>query len=826
MRRLSLARTGVSDISVLAHLLQLEWLNLARTGVSDISVLAHLTQLTSLSLNYTDVSDISVLVNLPNLEGMDLRGCPLSRASYTHILALQVKGIEVVFDQADIHISIRDAELAAAIREALGLGEGAPITAVAMRELTALDASNQRFDGLADLTGLEHATSLVVLDLRGTGVSDISVLSNLTQLTRLSLNYTDVSDISVLANLTQLEWLGLNYTDVSDISVLANLTQLTSLSLNYTRVSDISALANLTKLRSLDLRGTGVSDISALANLTNLTHLLLGGTGVSDISALANLTQLEWLILSNTDVSDISVLVNLPNLVTLDLDGCPLSRASHTHVLALRARGVTVDAPDPPPPVEPPVEPPSPPSPPPPPTWTLDDRYSGPNDDRGNGNEIHDIEFRDNHQVFYGKHDRLYKWDFNANRAWWTDHHGDRVSHVEVPRGDSSVVIYTVDDRGRIDIKGTDNFNTLVSYRVPFDDDTSFLSLDVDRGGYFIVLQYLNIRHFKDRVEGGFLAIGGKPPVSARRRYEAKVYDTWDGGWTVQYVTGDHWNSPDGDLIMHPDSDSSTPRFYRQSSPEHASFDEVTGSYNNNTDSYFAPHAGHLDRLAITNQYGSGNYTRLAALANDNDIHVWNYSGDLLFTLNESEDYSAHDDILEFTPNGELLVTAYGRWVRFWDVGAQALDHSFRADAMDDNESIESLAFSDNGKLMALGSSDGTAYIYRWTGESAPTAPAKEAETQPTALLANYPNPFNPETWIPYQLSDPAEVTVSIYSVDGKLVRTLELGQMPAGAYSDKERAAYWDGQNEQGEPVASGVYFYTLTAGDFSATRKMVIRK
>ena len=93
-------------------------------------------------------------------------------------------------------------------------------------------------------------------------------------------------------------------------------------------------------------------------------------------------------------------------------------------------------------------------------------------------------------------------------------------------------------------------------------------------------------------------------------------------------------------------------------------------------------------------------------------------------------------------------------------------------------------------------------------------------------LLANYPNPFNPETWIPYQLSEAAEVTVTLHSSDGKLVRTLELGQMPAGAYSDKERAAYWDGQNEQGEPVASGVYFYTLTAGDFSATRKMVIRK
>ena len=95
-----------------------------------------------------------------------------------------------------------------------------------------------------------------------------------------------------------------------------------------------------------------------------------------------------------------------------------------------------------------------------------------------------------------------------------------------------------------------------------------------------------------------------------------------------------------------------------------------------------------------------------------------------------------------------------------------------------------------------------------------------------TVLLANYPNPFNPETWIPYQLSETAEVTVSIYSADGKLVRTLELGQVPAGIYQNRSRAAYWNGRNAQGEPVASGVYFYTLTAGEFSATRKMVIRK
>ena len=95
-----------------------------------------------------------------------------------------------------------------------------------------------------------------------------------------------------------------------------------------------------------------------------------------------------------------------------------------------------------------------------------------------------------------------------------------------------------------------------------------------------------------------------------------------------------------------------------------------------------------------------------------------------------------------------------------------------------------------------------------------------------TSLLPNYPNPFNPETWIPYQLSEPADVTLRIYAVSGSLVRTLALGQMPAGIYETRSRAMYWDGKNGVGESVASGIYFYTLTAGEFTATRKMLIRK
>ena len=95
-----------------------------------------------------------------------------------------------------------------------------------------------------------------------------------------------------------------------------------------------------------------------------------------------------------------------------------------------------------------------------------------------------------------------------------------------------------------------------------------------------------------------------------------------------------------------------------------------------------------------------------------------------------------------------------------------------------------------------------------------------------TALLPNYPNPFNPETWIPYQLKTPANVTLTIHDVHGRIVQTLEIGYQPAGLYQSRDRAAYWDGRNERGEPVATGVYFCTLSAGDFRTSRRMLVGK
>ena len=102
----------------------------------------------------------------------------------------------------------------------------------------------------------------------------------------------------------------------------------------------------------------------------------------------------------------------------------------------------------------------------------------------------------------------------------------------------------------------------------------------------------------------------------------------------------------------------------------------------------------------------------------------------------------------------------------------------------------------------------------------------KGAIPETTVLLPNYPNPFNPETWIPYTLSASTNVIIEIHTANGSLVRRLNIGHQPAGFYVNKTSAAYWDGRNMMGEPVASGLYFYSLIAGDYAETKKMLIRR
>ena len=233
--------------------------------------------------------------------------------------------------------------------------------------------------------------------------------------------------------------------------------------------------------------------------------------------------------------------------------------------------------------------------------------------------------------------------------------------------------------------------------------------------------------------------------------------------------------------------------------------------------------------------------SRFASGSSDLTVHVWDTrTREVLHTLTGHGSSSAVRG-LSFSPDGKILATGGDDTIRLWDVRTGALQWKFEGHT----SNIYYVEFAADGNTLA--SWDGHGKILLWDfklgtmwgdvkrtrvvvgrtrqfSEPAPTA----AVVMPaqTALLPNYPNPFNPETWIPYQLANPAEVVLTIHDKKGQAVRTLEVGPQPVGAYRSRERAVYWDGRNQQGESVANGVYFYRLTAGDFTATRKMSVGK
>ena len=212
------------------------------------------------------------------------------------------------------------------------------------------------------------------------------------------------------------------------------------------------------------------------------------------------------------------------------------------------------------------------------------------------------------------------------------------------------------------------------------------------------------------------------------------------------------------------------------------------------------------------------NLEELGGIAVANGVVYWteqigDTSGKIMSVNSNSSGIKLHA-VLESVPVGIAVDAAGGRL--YWTTSLGEIQSaSFTG-------SIETVVVG--AGIPTTGIALGNALLIPLSSAAAPII--SSIGSQEDALLANYPNPFNPETWIPYQLSKASDVTVSIYSVNGHLIRMLDLGHQSAGVYQSKSRAAYWDGRNELGERVASGLYFYTLTAGDFTATRKMLIRK
>ena len=365
---------SVSDLSPLAGLTNLSFLNLAGNSVSDISTLAGLTNLSFLNLNSNAISDISPLVANMGLGARDFVGGwgnPLSEASTnTHIPALQSRGVEVDFIRTPtllLKISGTVAEsdnlLIVEVRDNRNrplAGVSVTFTVISgggtLSATNAMTGTNGRAESRLTL-GPEMVTNRVSASVEGISesvtFSDVSELpvplpdsnlraaieaqldkasgdpitpsdmARLTDLFAQNSNITNLTGLEGATNLTSL-YLGAEYVEaegrsinsnsVSDLSPLSGLTNLRHLALDSNNISDISAVAGLTNLESLRLDDNSISDISPVAGLTNLTDVDLGSNTIADISAVAGLTNLTFLVLWDNSISDISPVKGLTNL--------------------------------------------------------------------------------------------------------------------------------------------------------------------------------------------------------------------------------------------------------------------------------------------------------------------------------------------------------------------------------------------------------------------------------------------------------------------------------------------------------------------------------
>ncbi len=331
LTKLVLGGNVISKLS-LSGLTSLTGLDLRGDALSELS-LSNLPSLTRMNLNRNTLSAVS-LSNLPNLTFLSLPGNALSELSLSNLPSLTSLGLE-----------------------SSTISDVSPL--VGLTSLTHLYLNRNAISDVSPLSGL---TNLKTLSLYNNAISDVSPLSGLTNLTSLGLGSNSILDASPLAKLTNLETLDLHNNALSVVSLsnlpsltylylwgnplssvsLSGLTSLTELNLGANPSLSSVSLSGLTSLTELSLwRNPSLSSVS-LSDLTNLKTLNLPGNAISDVSPLSGLTSLTELYLSDNSISDVFPLSGLTSLTELYLSGNPLNSASHTHIFAMRVRGVNV----------------------------------------------------------------------------------------------------------------------------------------------------------------------------------------------------------------------------------------------------------------------------------------------------------------------------------------------------------------------------------------------------------------------------------------------------------------------------------------------------
>ena len=715
----------------------------------------------------------------------------------------------------DAVVQIPDPNLRAAIAEALGKSPNTPITVGEMQKLKEIYSGSR---GIRDLTGLQFATNL----------------------SRLKIDYdAAISDLSPLAGLINLKSIEMFDTSVSDLSPLAELIKLERMDFEHAYISDLSPLVGLTGLKVLDFSANDISDISPLARLTELTRLNLSFNDISDISPLAGLTNLKWLVLNHNEIPDLSPLggirTNMNTLVWHDNPGfpkvgptiegpwlwvvLPYRRPSGTKDLLSEASGGTVTE------VEVATHGAVEGEPVGDDVWTFR-RLVGGDVEKMLGGRIDDAIVYGTVSLYSPRQQvkKLYVGSHNEFKVWLngTLIYESLRYHASFGYTDSLPVTLK---QGRnvllVVVRAAYNaffgFEPGTEYRLSTGVGYTFFPTPVHLGDTFTLdIHAENISDLAgwqfdiafdpaaleaiEVTEGDFLrtdggntffqsgsidnAAGKITGLSAIRLSIQGV----TGTGTVLQVTFKAKSSGETELAL---GDFEFAAITGQDIPAvpppiHITVEEQLATGDVNRDGRVSI----LDLVLITRQFGQ----RVPAnspvdLNGDGVVSIL----DLVLAVREIDNTTA------LAPPAVEAVGIPPAMVEAWIAKARR---------------------EDDGSLVFK---QGIEFLKNLLASLIP----KE-----TALLHNYPNPFNPETWIPYQLADSAEVMLTIYDMNGQIVRRLAVGHQAAGMYRSRSHAAYWDGRNQLGEPVASGLYFYTLTvrsetrADEFSATRRMLILK
>ncbi|MDE0481796.1 MAG: leucine-rich repeat domain-containing protein [Candidatus Poribacteria bacterium] len=695
-------------------------------------------------------------------------------------------------------VDIPDDNLRSAIAQTLGKAADAPITVLEMESLKVLRANDR---GISELTGLETASRLRDLYLNNNVITDLSPLSGLNKLYRLELNHNEIlSDLSPLSSLPNLNILFVEFNVISDLSPLTELLTLHDIRIGHNIIEDLSAIAGLHNLRGIGIGANLITDLTPLKDLKKLEWIAMSGNPPTDLTPLSELMSLRSIHSWGTPILDLAPLKDLPKLRVLDICGGEISDISAlvemTNLTEIYLVGNDIT--------------------------DISSLANLTNLTRLNlsHNDISDISalvdlprlkwlaFSHNAVADVSEIEGLFEdtvivWHNNPAfpnggtkivGPWlWMLVPGDRITDGDAlsvasdGRGTEQKVatvgasegkrvgnnVWTADN---IAPSGGNNIGEMLKRQGVGNNGIVYGSATIESP----VEQ--QTRMFVGHRDGIRLYLNGdvvyqKNSGDSAQGYHVYFPVTLTAGTNVLLVGLD--NHPNHVHQFHASFGFDVGTEYTVNAP--ISRDKVP-PYDVNEDGQISI----LDLILVGQDFGKSPPVNARSDVN----------GDGRVNITDIVLVAGHLGEITGIPAAPELLTHKGlspTKLSFW---------------------IKTAEDEDDGSLVFQ---QGIAMLQRLLTTLTP---------QQTVLLANYPNPFNPETWIPYQLAAAADVTLTIWTADGQQVRKLSLGHKSAGIYESKSRAVYWDGKNDLGEPVASSIYFYTLSAGDFTATRKMLIIK